>query len=121
MQRQNGGHRKHKKTDAPGSVRPFLSVEFSRREELLDKTQGLGVGLADVLAGAAVDALIGHDADVLTIDVAFLDGLGGTFFDALLAEGAEFGIDSIHSWVPPVKFLGSIIVPQFFKNAIQIS
>ena len=100
---------------------PVLSCVTVPYAGLLDKAQSLGIGLASIFASAAVDALVGHDADVLTVDNALLDGFGGAFFDALLAEGAQFGIDSIHNWVPPVKFLGSIIVPQFQKNAIQIS
>ena len=67
-------------------------------------TQSLGLGLASVLAAAAVDALRGHNAHVLVASLAFDNGAGGTFLHTLLAEGAQIGVDSIHSQVPPIIF-----------------
>ena len=55
-------------------------------------TQSLGLGLASVLAAAAVDALRGHNAHVLVASLAFDNGAGGTFFHTLLAEGAQIGL-----------------------------
>ena len=68
----------------------------------LGKTKSLGLGLASVFAAAAVDALGSDLADVLVAFLGLDDGAGGTFVDALLAEGAQFRIDNIHSWVPPM-------------------
>ena len=86
---------------------------------LLDVAQSLGIGLASVFASAAVDALVGHDADFLIADLAFLDGAGGAFVDALLAEVAQIGVDSIHSTgTSSKKFLARNIVSHLSKNAI---
>lgn len=85
------------KTSAPKRFGTLVFYLFAFLcEELLHEAQSLGIGLASVLASAAVDALGSHDADVLAVDVAFNDSAGGAFFDALLAEGAQFSIDCIH-------------------------
>jgi hypothetical protein len=113
-----------KKTDAPAVRYVRFCSRDQKGEKLLLVRQSLGIGLASVLASTAVDAVsLRDDADVLAADVAFLDGARGTFFDALLAEGASFGVDSIsHGKVPPNQiFLANDIISHLPENAIQKS
>ena len=113
---------KMKKTDAPEFLRYVCLSFYPYRVKLVLVAQSLGIGLASVFAAAAVDALRGHNADFLIAVLALNNSAGGTFFHALFAEGAQFGINSIHSSGTSNKFfLAGNIVPHLLKNAIQKS